>query len=87
MKMSLSCETPAAHREDWQEKGSLARYFLKRRAEIAEVLRLLVEGGDQQLGISGEDCQSDPRKSTSSITKVRAFVLHKWASKRSLKSD
>ncbi|WHZ28269.1 MAG: hypothetical protein OJF51_003067 [Nitrospira sp.] len=30
-----------------KKKGSSARYFLKRQAEIAEVLRLLVEVGDQ----------------------------------------
>lgn len=32
-----------------KKNGSSARYFLKRQAEIAEVLRLLVEGGDQNI--------------------------------------
>lgn len=32
-----------------KKNGSSARYFLKRQTEIAEVLRLLVEGGDQSL--------------------------------------
>ncbi len=32
-----------------KKKGSSARYFLKRQAEIAEALRLLVEVGDQSI--------------------------------------
>ena len=32
-----------------KKKGSSARYFLKRQAELAEVLRLLVEAGDQSI--------------------------------------
>lgn len=32
-----------------KKKGSAARYFLKRQAEITEVLRLLIEGGDQNI--------------------------------------
>ncbi len=32
-----------------KKKGSAARYFLKRQAEIAEVLRLLGEAGDQSI--------------------------------------
>ena len=32
-----------------RKKGSAARYFLKRQAEITEVLRLLVEVGDQSI--------------------------------------
>ncbi|BFU89523.1 MAG: Trehalose 6-phosphate phosphatase [Nitrospira sp.] len=32
-----------------KKKGSSARYFLKRQTEIAEVLRLLVEVGDQNI--------------------------------------
>ena len=32
-----------------RKKGSSARYFLNRQAEIAEVLRLLVEAGDQSI--------------------------------------
>jgi trehalose 6-phosphate phosphatase len=32
-----------------KKNGSSARYFLKRQAEITEVLRLLVEGGDQNI--------------------------------------
>ncbi|MDF0649911.1 MAG: trehalose-phosphatase [Nitrospira sp. LK265] len=32
-----------------KKNGSSARYFLKRQAEIAEVLRLLVEGGDKSI--------------------------------------
>lgn len=32
-----------------KKKGSSARYFLKRQAEITEVLRLLVEVGDQSI--------------------------------------
>jgi trehalose 6-phosphate phosphatase len=32
-----------------KKKGSAARYFLKRQAEITEMLRLLVEVGDQSI--------------------------------------
>lgn len=32
-----------------KKNGSSARYFLKRQAEITEMLRLLVEGGDQNI--------------------------------------
>ena len=32
-----------------KKNGSSARYFLKRQAEITELLRLLVEGGDQSI--------------------------------------
>jgi trehalose 6-phosphate phosphatase len=32
-----------------KKNGSAARYFLKRQAEITEVLRLLVEVGDQSI--------------------------------------
>jgi trehalose 6-phosphate phosphatase len=32
-----------------KKKGSSARYFLKRQAELAEVLRLLVKVGDQSI--------------------------------------
>jgi len=32
-----------------KKNGSAARYFLKRQAEITEVLRLLVEVGDQNI--------------------------------------
>ncbi len=32
-----------------KKKGSSARYFLKRQAEITEMLRLLVEAGDQSI--------------------------------------
>ena len=32
-----------------KKNGSSARYFLTRQAEIAEVLRLLVEVGDQSI--------------------------------------
>lgn len=45
-----------------KKNGSSARYFLKRQAEIAEVLRLLVEGGDQNIHTwSGCHEQGTPR--------------------------
>jgi trehalose 6-phosphate phosphatase len=34
-----------------KKNGSSARYFLKRQTEITQVLRLLVEGGDQDIHI------------------------------------
>jgi hypothetical protein len=49
MKMSLPYEMPAFSPCESARKRVLRPVFLKRQTEIAEVLRLLVEGGDQSI--------------------------------------